>query len=127
MGFQPTRVWRSLLGEYGVVEYGKFIWVFPNIGVPQNGCFIRENPIKIYDLVVPLFLETFIWGLQTQCDILFSDYKPSYMYIHLPNVSYLFASYTHTHSLYIQSLKIHIKHKFSIIENDPSCRYNLEI
>ena len=33
--------------------------VFPNIGVPQNGWFIMENPIKIHDLGGPsLFLET---------------------------------------------------------------------
>ena len=31
------------------VQFHSFIWMFPKIGVPQNG-FIMENPIKMDDL-----------------------------------------------------------------------------
>ena len=42
--------------------FPKPIWVFPKIGVPQNGwLFIMEIPIKRDDLGVPLFSETSIW------------------------------------------------------------------
>ena len=40
------------------------IWMFPKIGIPQNWMVkIMENPIKMDDLGVPLFLETPIYTL----------------------------------------------------------------
>ena len=41
------------------------IWVFPKIGIPQNGWLIMENPIKMDDLGVPLFWQTSISGQMT--------------------------------------------------------------
>ena len=38
------------------------MWVFPEIGVPQNGWFIMENLIEMNDLGVPLFSETSMYG-----------------------------------------------------------------
>ena len=45
------------------VDFSGGIWVFPKIGVPQNGWFIIENPIKMDDFggKNPLFSETPIW------------------------------------------------------------------
>ena len=37
------------------------IWVFPKIGVPKNGWFVMENPVKMDDLGVSLFSETSIY------------------------------------------------------------------
>ncbi len=40
----------------GIRQLVYTVWIFPKIGVSQNGWFIMEHPIKFHDLGVPLFL-----------------------------------------------------------------------
>ena len=50
--------------------------MFPKIGVPQNGWFIMENPIKMDDLGVPLFSEASICQ-QTWCIRFIASHWPT--------------------------------------------------
>ena len=60
-------IWRVELHELKVLAQtwtydDMYRWMFPKIGVPQNGWFVMEHPIKMDDLGVPLLLETPIYG-----------------------------------------------------------------
>ena len=60
--------WFQPLGWTSLFKHFLVIWRFPEIGVPQNGWFVMEHPIKIDDLGVPLFQETPIcWAFVLSC------------------------------------------------------------
>ena len=62
-GIPANHLWHML---HVLKSYTHLIWVFPKIGVPQNGWFIMENPIKMEDLGVHLFFgNTHILSIST--------------------------------------------------------------
>ena len=59
------------------------MWVFPKIGIPQNGWFIMENPIKMDDLGIPLFSETSILSTPVDKMLLFFFWMQVLPYLYI--------------------------------------------
>ena len=57
MNFRGVDDLASVGEAWSFCGLGAYPWIrgFPKIGVPQNGWFITENPIKMDDLGVPPF------------------------------------------------------------------------
>ena len=72
----PEHLFRGLVFPIWI-----YLWVFPEIRVPQNGWFIM-SPIKFNDLGVVLFLETPLYDRQY---LLFIRYFNMLGYIHIWN------------------------------------------
>ena len=67
VGFHPLFISFYRQGPTLFCFFSLLIWMFPKIGrknTKMDGEFIMKNPIKMEDLGIPLFLETFISSSQ---------------------------------------------------------------
>ena len=82
----PIPPWSERIGSIFVFDEEKVarnksvcIWMFPKIGVPQNGWFIMENPIEMDVLGVPPFKETPVY-IYTYIPYLFFECEQKFIY-----------------------------------------------